>query len=125
MVLPFFVLSFASAQQPSQAPSFTPAGIVNSASFEPGMSPGSFFTIFGENLAPAIQTWEGSIQGTSLPSRLGGVSVTVGGRPAYLVYVSPRQLNVLLPTDGATGPAEVQVTTPQGSASAAVEVQPD
>jgi len=123
MVLPFLVLNFASAQQPSQAPSFTPAGIVNSASFEPGMSPGSFFTIFGENLAPAIQTWEGSIQGTSLPSQLGGVSVTVGGQPAYPAYVSPGQLNVLLPTGAVTGPAEVQVTTPQGSSSAAAEVQ--
>src|SRR5512135_54327 len=109
----FFALNFASAQQPSQAPSFTTASIVNSASFEPGMSPGSFFTIFGENLAPAIQTWEGAIQGNSLPTQLGGVSVTVGGRPAYLAYVSPRQLNVLLPTDAVTGPAEVQVTTPQ------------
>ena len=78
---------------------------------------------FGENLAPVTRSWDGAIQGTALPSQLEGVSVTVGGKPAYLAFVSPAQLNVLLPTDDITGPVEVKVTTPQGSSSATAVVE--
>ncbi len=109
--------------QPASGPTFTAAGVVNAASFTPGLSPGSFISIFGENLAPVTRSWDGAIQGTALPSQLEGVSVTVGGKPAYLSLVSPAQLNVLLPTDDITGPVEVKVTTPQGSSSVAAVAQ--
>ena len=53
---------------------------------------GSIATIFGENLSaltiPAT---------TPLPTKLGGVSVTVGGIDAPLYYVSPTQINLQLP----------------------------
>ena len=111
------------AGQPANQPKFTAADIVNGASFAVGMSPGSFISIFGENLAPLTRSWDGAIQGTALPSQLEGVSVTVGGKPTYLAFVSPTQLNVLLPADDVTGPAEVKVTTPQGSSTATAEIQ--
>jgi len=97
--------------------------VVNGATFAQGMSPGAFISIFGEDLAPVTRSWDGAIQGAALPAQLEGVSVTVGGRAAYLAYLSPAQLNVLLPTADMTGSAEVRVTTAQGSASAAAVIQ--
>ncbi len=118
-----YTANYTLTPQAVQPPSLTSAGIVNAASFSPGMSPGSFIAIYGENLATVTRSWDGAIQGTTLPTKLEGVSVTVGGRPAYPAYLSPTQLNVLLPTDELTGPVEVKVTTPQGSASASVAMQ--
>jgi uncharacterized protein (TIGR03437 family) len=50
---------------------------------------------------------------------LDGVSVTVGGKAAYVAYVSPGQINVLAP--GAIGPGDAAVSvTPAPGHSAAV-----
>jgi uncharacterized protein (TIGR03437 family) len=111
------------AAQTVGLPRFTSSGVVNAASLTDGMSPGAFITIFGENLAPRTRSWNDGIQGTSLPTQLDGVSVVVGGRLTYLAYTSPTQLNVLLPTDAVTGPADVTVTTPQGRWSATGTMQ--
>ena len=32
-----------------------------------------------------------------LPTQLGGVSVSIDGKPAYVYYISPTQINVLAP----------------------------
>jgi uncharacterized protein (TIGR03437 family) len=40
---------------------------------------------------------ESDIQGGKLPSVLSGVRVYVGGQPVPLLYVSPRQINFLMP----------------------------
>jgi uncharacterized protein (TIGR03437 family) len=45
------------------------------------------------------------------------VSVTMGGKPAYIYYITPGQLNVLAP-DLSPGPVSVVVTTPVGSSTA-------
>ena len=42
-----------------------------------------------------------------------GVSVTINGKPAYVYFISPTQLNVLSPDDATQGPVSVQVTTAQ------------
>jgi uncharacterized protein (TIGR03437 family) len=44
-----------------------------------------------------------------MPTSLGGVSVTVNGRPAYIYYVSPTQVNALTSLDPTTGPVDVIV----------------
>ena len=46
----------------------------------------------------------------TLPTLLQGVSVTVNGLPAYVDYVSPTQINALVPDDDTLGPVPVQVT---------------
>jgi uncharacterized protein (TIGR03437 family) len=48
------------------------------------------------------------------------VTVTVNGKPAYLWYVSPSQINMETPDDTATGPVTVVVTTAGGTASSTV-----
>ena len=50
----------------------------------------------------------------NLPEQLDGVSVTVGGKLAFVYFVSPGQINVQAPDVG-TGPVPVIVTTPTGT----------
>ena len=54
------------------------------------------------------------------PTALDGVSVTIGGKSAYVAYVSPTQLNVLVPDGVAIGSGvPVVVKTPAGESQAA------
>jgi len=87
------------------------AEVDNGASFLPGFSPGSWVTIKGTNLAGTTRIWtQADIVNGNLPTQLDQVSVTIDNKPAYIYYVSPVQLNVLAPSDAATGPVPVQVT---------------
>ena len=49
------------------------------------------------------------------PTSLGGVSVSIGGEPAYVAYVSSGQVNVLLPSNAMTGAAPMTVTSANGT----------
>jgi uncharacterized protein (TIGR03437 family) len=96
--------------------SIASGGVVNGASFLPGIAPGTWITIKGTNLSITARSWTGSdFSGSNnLPTQLDGVSVTVNGKPAYLYFISPAQLNVLTPADAMQGSVPVQVTTAQG-----------
>lgn len=95
-------------------------GVLNGASFLPGIAPGSWISIFGESLAPVTRIWRADeiVEG-KLPASLEGVSVTVNNKPAAVYYISPQQLNVQAPDDDSVGPVEVKVTTPAGTSQAA------
>ena len=81
------------------------------------ISPGSFATVYGENLTPAAVDWGSVIlDGKTAPVELGGVKVTVAGQPAWLSYAGPEQINFLVPPDVPEGVAEVEVSHPGGSA---------
>jgi uncharacterized protein (TIGR03437 family) len=59
-----------------------------------------------------------------LPVQLDGVSVTMDGKPAYIYYVSPSQIDVIAPPDSNTDSAQVVVTnTGVASAPATVPLQ--
>ena len=54
------------------------------------------------NLAPAgdSRIWQDSdFVNSQMPVQLDGVSATVNGKPAYVYYISPTQLNILTPPD--------------------------
>ena len=74
-------------------------------------------SIFGTNLAPATTLWKGDF-----PTSLGGVSVTVNGKPAYLWFVSATQINLQTPDDTATGTVPVVVTNANGTATSTVTI---
>jgi uncharacterized protein (TIGR03437 family) len=84
---------------------------VQAASFEPGVSARQAIVAgYGENLAAALVT---APQGT-VPQSLAGVSVVIrdtGGQeaPAMLFFVSPTQINYLVPARLEPGPAVVNV----------------
>lgn len=96
------------------APAIT--GVVNGASFQPGVAANSWVTIQGTNLASVTDDWSRSIVNGALPTSLDGVNVSMGGKAAYIYFVSPGQLNVLAP-DVPPGPVAVTVTTAGGTSA--------
>ncbi len=99
-------------------------GIVNAASNIGGrIARGSFFTIYGANLKPAppMQT-----TAYPIPEEMGGVRVRISQgatvKWAYLHFVSPTQINAILPSDTPLGQVEVTVIT-NGKPSVAMTTQ--
>lgn len=87
----------------------SPPGVLNGASFTPGLSPGGWASVFGTNLSLGTRAWTpGGTNSGWLPTTLEGVSVVVGGKPAYLSYISPVQINFQVP-DVDQGPVNFQV----------------
>ena len=91
----------------------TPGGVVNGAGYQTGISPGSWAVIQGTGLSYTARPWQTGdfVNGTGLPTSLDGVSVTIDGKPAYVGYVSPTQVNFVVPADSNIGAENVQVTT--------------
>lgn len=70
------------------------AGVVNAASFLPGvLSPGGIFSIFGANLASSVV----GVTQTPIPDQLGNVRVEINNQRLPLFYVSPTQINAMVP----------------------------
>lgn len=89
----------------AQAPYYTSASIVNAADYSPGpFAPSSVLSLFGTNLAWTTEasTAENLAAG-SLPNQLAAVRVYVDIEPVPLLYVSPTQINPLLPSDQIPG----------------------
>ena len=104
---------------PGTAPSITPGGIVPNGSSVSVIQPGSWISIYGSDLASALFIWDGDF-----PKSLGGTSVTIDNKPAYLWIASPTQLNLQVPTDSTTGLVSVAVTTASGTATSTVTLAP-
>ncbi len=83
--------------------------VVNNASLLPDIAPNSWVTIFGSSLASTTDNWNNSIVNGALPISLDGVSVSIGGTPAYISYISPGQINLIAP-QASPGPVTVTVT---------------
>jgi uncharacterized protein (TIGR03437 family) len=99
------------AAQSSQATSvfIDPLSIFNAASFAPitnSVAPGEYVTIYGVGLSSTTQ----SAQSAPFPTTLGKTQVTVNGRPAPLDFVSPTQINLLIPFELSGAFATFQVT---------------
>jgi uncharacterized protein (TIGR03437 family) len=102
----------------ASVPVISQAGVVNGASFQDGIQPGSWVAIFGQNLAAGTRALTGSdLVDGSMPTSLGGVGVSIDGKAAFLYYVSPAQINVLAPADSNLGSVPVTVTTSAGTSA--------
>ena len=110
------VTGLSSGTTPPPAPAISSNGVVNGASFQPGVTANAWVTIQGTNLAGQTDDWSNSIVNGALPTMLDGVSVSMGGQAAYVYYISPGQLNVLAP-DVPAGPVTVTVTAPGGTSA--------
>jgi adhesin/invasin len=90
-------------------PQFNSSNVVNAASFQPGpMAPGSLFTIFGSGLASASSTAHAA---PGLPTSMGGVSMTIGGIPVPLEFVSSGQINAQVPFEVGMGTQTLVLTS--------------
>ena len=105
------------APAPSK-PTIKPGGVVSSGAFGgfSDISPGSWIEIYGSNLAATTRSWLTSdFTGPNAPTSIDGVKVTIGGRSAFVDYVSPGQVNALVPSDVPVGPAQLVVSGPTGT----------
>jgi uncharacterized protein (TIGR03437 family) len=102
---------------PGGPPAISANGVITASAFG-GFStaaPGSWIEIYGSNLAANTRGWLNSdFTNILAPTTLDGTSVTVGGQPAFVSYISGNQLNVQVPNVG-TGPQPVIVNTPAGA----------
>nr|MDQ2901390.1 SBBP repeat-containing protein [Acidobacteriota bacterium] len=99
---------------PTTPPTINAGGVANGGSFVANqVSPGSLFSIFGTNFVTSAV----SATTTPLPTSLGGISVTVNGIAAPLVYVGTNQINAQLPYEIQPGNATLVVNGPGGSSA--------
>ena len=104
-------------------PSYSAASIVNAATqTAEALAPNTIATVYGTNLAFETYSTSATAVGGSLPTSLGGVTVYVNNLTAPLFFVSPGQINFLIPYQFAPGPASVSVAR-QGFAGPAVSIQ--
>uniref|UniRef100_Q02AS0 IPT/TIG domain-containing protein n=1 Tax=Solibacter usitatus (strain Ellin6076) TaxID=234267 RepID=Q02AS0_SOLUE len=87
----------------AQAPPFV---MVNSASYAAASSPDALATIFGSSLAATTATAVLDAAG-NLPTDLAGTRVEIAGVAAPLIYISPAQINLVVPA--AIDPGTVDV----------------
>lgn len=104
---------------------------VSTANGGPGIAQNTYIVIKGEDLVPPTTSANGAIWGSApsfasglMPTELGGVSVKVNNKPAFVYFYCSAatdpacvvdQLNILTPLDNTTGPVPIVVTN--GSAS--------
>jgi uncharacterized protein (TIGR03437 family) len=111
--------------QTNYGPSYTAAGIVNAADNQVGpLAPNTIASIYGVRLSYVTQAISpNDIDGGVLPTVLPGtgVHVLVGNLPATIYYVSPDQINFLVPANLLPAPSTVQVVL-EGQAGPAVQI---
>ena len=84
--------------------------VVNSASYGGTIAPDSLATVFGSGLAQATATAALDANG-QLPTQLAATSVEINGVAAPLLYVSPGQINLVVPGGLTPGTATVVITS--------------
>lgn len=103
----------AGSSAPREAPSYATNSVVNSADFLPGpLAPNAIGTLYGKGLSYVTKTLGAQdISGGVLPTVLmgTGVNVLIGGIAANVFYVSPNQINFLVPSLLRPGPSDIQV----------------
>jgi uncharacterized protein (TIGR03437 family) len=84
----------------------TVGGVITASTFGGSTSaaPGSFIEIYGADLANTTRQWStADFDGPRAPTSLDGVTVTVGGQSAFVYFVSPGQVDALLPSGISAG----------------------
>jgi uncharacterized protein (TIGR03437 family) len=111
---------------PAEAPLYSAASIVNAADNQPGtLAPNTLATIYGKNLAYGTRALTpDDIRGGVLPTVFPGtgVRVLIGALPANLYYVSPTQINFLVPPNLLPGSVNLYVAV-DGLAGPPVSIQ--
>lgn len=103
-------LTFAQGGGGGPRPTISSGGVVNAGSGAPNIASNTWISIFGSEMAAALRQIDGSdVRDNRLPTSLADVSVEVNGRAAFLQFVSPAQVNALVPDDGDTGNVRVEV----------------
>ena len=92
------------------APAYSTDSILNGADFTPGpFAPGSVVTIFGADLSFGTEGISANSQSHTLPDFLADVRVYVNNLTSPLIYVSPKQINFVVPGNLLAGSVAVRV----------------
>jgi len=115
-ILPYWMARFYGVIQPTM--------VESAAAASAAVTPNTIASMFGTNLAAGIA--QASMQ--PLPTSLGGTTLTVtdaGGtvRSAGLIYVSPSQINFVVPDGTAAGAATFQANNGSSTQSVTATVQ--
>jgi uncharacterized protein (TIGR03437 family) len=101
-------------------PTISAGGVVQALAFggSKTIAPGTWIEIYGQNLAPDARSWAGGdFTGSSAPTALDGVKVTIGGQPAYVAYISAGQVNVQVPSGVGSGTQSIVLSTAAGTSA--------
>jgi uncharacterized protein (TIGR03437 family) len=101
-------------------PSISSGGVISASAFGSftSVALGSLIEIYGQNLASDTRGWSSSdFTGDQAPTSLDGTSVTIGGQPAYVAYISPKQVNAQVPSNIGTGAQPLTVNTLAGAST--------
>jgi len=105
---------------PGGLPAISSGGVVTAQDFGgfPKVSPGSWIEIYGTNLASTARSWANSdFSYLVAPTSLSGTSVTIGGQPAFVDYISSNQIDVQVPSTLNPGVQQITVTTAAGTSA--------
>ena len=100
---------------------------VSVANYQAPVSPGELITLFGSNIGPgtAASMTDTSPADGFADTSLNGVSVTIDGQAAPLIYVSQNQISVQVPYEVTTGSAkDIQVDNSGVIATGTVDIAP-
>jgi uncharacterized protein (TIGR03437 family) len=98
-------LAMAAMRPPQRVSAAAPVALVNAASYEQTVAPGSIAALFGSGMA----TQTAIASSLPLPTTLAGVTVKLNGLNAPLFFVSPNQINLQVPGGVAAGSANIEV----------------
>jgi len=102
-------------------PSYSVLSIVNAATqTAEALAPNTIATIYGTNLS--FTTGAAAQSGSTLPVTMEGVTVYVNGLFGHLFFVSPTQINFLIPYELIAGTVTIEVAR-QGAAGPSVKIQ--
>src|SRR5579872_6294274 len=102
-------------------PTISAGGVVSASAFsaKAGPAPGTWLEIYGSNLSSTSRSWTGDdFNGNVAPTKLDDVTVTIGGKNAFIDFISSGQVNVLVPDGISIGPGvQLVLTNSAGSSS--------
>jgi uncharacterized protein (TIGR03437 family) len=96
--------------------------VVSAASYQPIVAPESLASIFGSNLALSTASATPDANG-NLPNELASTRVEFNGTPASLIYVSPTQINFVVPAGLAAGTTSLVVVSTDTNTARTAAVQ--
>ena len=119
------VTAYRSLATPPSPVHVAAGGVRNAGNNQPVVAGNSWISIYGDHLSATTRIWHSAdFNGNLLPVSLDGVSVQISGENAPVSFISPGQINALVPADIAPGTVDVTVTNLLGtSAYASVALQ--
>jgi uncharacterized protein (TIGR03437 family) len=84
----------------------TAVALVNAASYDTTVAPGSIAALFGSGMTAQDSQAAATLP---LPTQLAGLRVTIGGQAAPLFFASATQVNLQVPSGVALGTAQIEV----------------